>query len=220
VEAFRTQPRPPSGLTEIALFAEGLADSGDAEAAPYIRALAAASPAEADAATARLAFRRGRPAVAVDALVSAFTRYRSDPWPSQYAMSRALGLARQLAAAQPETAPPLYEALGTPFAVRALDDDRRLSRVLIARSGGLWDRCPAALAPLEQHLPWRPDLLRARAECYQRAGDPRATGASADLEEFVAAQPPPRVSPTRPGAGRETLPELSQARGSPGRGDP
>jgi spermidine synthase len=190
VEAFRHQPRPPSGLTEIALFAEGLADSGDAEAAPYIRALAAASPAEADAATARLAFRRGRPDVATDALVSAFTRYEADPWPSQYAMGRALGLARQLAAVHPEMAPRLSEALAPPFAVRALEEDRRLSRVLIARAGGLWDGCVAALAPLERHLPWRPDILRARAECYQRTGDRRAARAAAELEEFMAARPP------------------------------
>jgi spermidine synthase len=189
VETFRKQPRPPSGLTEIALFAEGLADAGDAEAAPYIRALAAASPAEADAATARLAFRRGLTVVAVDALVSAFTRYRSDPWPSQLAMGRALGLARQLTAVQPEVAARLDDALSEPFAVRALDEDRRLSRVLIARSGGHWDRCVAALAPLERSLPWRPDILRARAECYQRANDPRAAGASADLDAFVAAIP-------------------------------
>ena len=90
LETFRKQPRPPSGLTEIALFAEGLAEAGDAEAAPYIRALGAAYPAEADAAAARLAFRRGLPAVAVEALVSAFTRYRIDPWPSQFAMGRGL----------------------------------------------------------------------------------------------------------------------------------
>ena len=45
------------------------------------------------------------------------------------------------------------------------------------------------MTPLEEHLPWRPDILRARAECYRRAGDPRAARAAADLDEFLAAQP-------------------------------
>jgi hypothetical protein len=189
VESFRKQPLPPSGLIETALFAEGLAEAGDPEAAPYIRALGDFFPAEAEAATARLALRRGLPAVAAEAMVSALTRYRSDPWPSQFAMGRALGLTRQMAGAYPETAPALYEALGAPFAVRALEQDRRLSRVLVARSGGLWDLCRAALAPLEEHPLWRPDVLRARAECYQRTDDPRAARAAADLEQFLARQP-------------------------------
>jgi spermidine synthase len=187
VDTFRKQPRPPAGLVEIALFAEGLADRGDTDAAPYIRALGAAVPAEADAAAARLAYRRGRVDVAVDALVSAFTRYRGDPWPSQAAMGRGLALAREMAVAHPETAPHLYDALTLPFAVRALEQDRLFVRVLVARSGALWERCREALAPLEPHLPWRPDMLRARADCYQQAGDHRAKRAAADLQEFLEA---------------------------------
>jgi len=81
--------------------------------------------------------------------------------------------------------------------LRALEQDRRFSRVLVARSGGLWHVCREALAPLEAHLPWRPDILRARAECYQHANDPRAARASADLEEFLAAQPR-RPAPASP----------------------
>jgi spermidine synthase len=189
LDVFRTQPRPPTGLVETALFAEGLAERGDADAAPYIRALGAAVPAEADAATARLAYRRGRPDVAADALVSAFTRYRADPWPSQAAMGRALALAREMVAAHPATAIPLYDALSSPFAIRGVEQERRLSRVFVARSGGLWKECRDAVASLEPHVPWRPDILRTRAECYERTGDPRAAGAAADLQEFLAAEP-------------------------------
>jgi len=190
VDAFRKQPRPPAGLVETALFAEGLAERGDADAAPYIRALAAAVPAEADAATARLAYRRGSPEIAVDALVSAFTRYRTDPWPSQDAMGRGLALAREIAAAQPDTTRRLYEALTPPFSIRALEQQRRFARVLVARAGGLWKECTEASASLEAHVPWRPDMLRARAECYEHTGDARAGQAAHDLREFLAAETP------------------------------
>ncbi|PYQ40961.1 MAG: spermidine synthase [Acidobacteria bacterium] len=183
------------------LAAEGLAERGDTDAAPYIRALGAAVPAEADAAAARLAYRLGRLDVAVDALVSAFTRYRGDPWPSQVAMGRGLALAREIAAANPETAPRLYDALALPFSVRALEQDRLFLRVLVARSGGLWERCRDAMAPLEPHLPWRPDMLRARADCYQQAGDQRAKRAAADLQEFLEADPSAR-HPTTPAPAR------------------
>jgi len=188
VDAFRKQPRPPAGLVETALFAEGLAERGDPEAADYIRVLGASVPAEADAATARLAYRRGLPGVAADALVSAFTRYRTDPWPSQDAMARGLALSREIAAAHPPSASRLYEALTPPFAVRALEQQRRFARVLVARAGGLWKECAEASASLEAHLPWRPDMLRARAECYEQTGDPRAPEAARDVQEFLAAE--------------------------------
>ncbi|HEU0090707.1 MAG TPA: fused MFS/spermidine synthase [Vicinamibacteria bacterium] len=206
VDTFRKQPRPPSGLVEIALFAEGLAERGDTDAAPYIRALGAAVPAEADAAAARLAYRLGRVDVAVDALVSAFTRYRGDPWPSQAAMERGLALAREIAAANPETAPRLYDALALPFSVRALEQERLFLCVLVARSGGLWERCREAMAPLERHLPWRPDMLQARADCYEHAGDPRAKRAAADLQEYLEAD---RSAPPPSPAAVPTVPALS-----------
>jgi hypothetical protein len=198
VDAFRKQPRPPAGLVETAMFAEGLAERGDVEAGPYIRTLAAAVPAEADAATARLALRRGGPAIAADALVSAFTRYRADPWPNQEAMGRGLVLAREIAAAQPETASRLYEALTPPFSIRALEQQRRFARVLVARAGGLWKECAEASASLEAHVPWRPDMLRARAECYAHAGDARAGQAARDLQDYLAAEAAPSGPPPSP----------------------
>jgi hypothetical protein len=104
-------------------------------------------------------------------------------------MGRALALAREMVAAHPATAIPLYDALSSPFAIRGVEQERRLSRVFVARSGGLWKECRDAVASLEPHVPWRPDILRTRAECYERTGDPRAAGAAADLQEFLAAEP-------------------------------
>jgi hypothetical protein len=94
-----------------------------------------------------------------------------------------------MAAAHPETAPRLYEALSSPFSVRGVEQERRFSRAAVARSGLLWTECRDAMASLEPHVPWRPDILRARAECYERTGDPRAREAAADLQEFLAAEP-------------------------------
>jgi spermidine synthase len=195
LETFRRQPLPPTGLIETSLFAEALAEKGDLEATPYIEALGAAVAPEADAAAARLAYRRGRLDLALASLQSAFTRYRADPWPHQSPMSRALALAREMAAAHPATAPVLLDALARPFAVRALDQERQVSRVSIARAAGLWDRCRDALAPLEPFVPWSPDILRYRAECYEHTGDGRARRAAAERDEFLAAQPPPAAAP-------------------------
>jgi spermidine synthase len=201
LDTFRQQPRLPSGLVETALFAEGLAERGDLEASRYIRALGEAIPAEADAAAARLAYRRGRADLAVDTLLSAFTRYRSDPWPLQPPMGRALALAREIASREAAFAPRLFDVLAHPFAVRALDQERRISRVSIARSGGLWERCREAMDGLEPFVPWNPDVLRFRATCYGMTGDPRARRADADLAEFVRAQPrSDRTPPAAPSA--------------------
>jgi len=61
----------------------------------------------------------------------------------------------------------------------------------VARAGGLWKECTEASASLEAHVPWRPDMLRARAECYEHTGDARAGQAAHDLREFLAAETPP-----------------------------
>jgi len=62
------------------------------------------------------------------------------------------------------------------------------------------------VAPLEPHLPWRPDILRARAECFERAGDPRAKQAAADLQAFLGAEKPTLASPPAPITGPTGLP--------------
>jgi hypothetical protein len=174
----------PQGAVETTILAEALAEAGDQAAIPRIQALRAIDVVEAEAATARLALRLGRPELARDALVSAFTRYRTDPWPGQLAMAHALELAQELSKAQPNAAPALFEALSQPFAVAAVEEPRRLVRLALASQLG--DRyCRDALAPFEPHVPWRADVLRYRASCYQRTGDARARQAQADLEVFL-----------------------------------
>jgi len=182
----RSQPAPPEGMVETTLVAEGLADAGDPQAAEAIRALERFQPTEAAAATARLAFRMGQPELARNALVSAFVSYRSDPWPSQVAMAHALALAVELTVVDPQAAPALFDALGEPFAVAALEEPRSLVRLQIAGLAGLGRRCYEALLPFEPHVAWREDVLRMRVACYGELGDRRAAGARRDLQQFLA----------------------------------
>jgi spermidine synthase len=191
VRTFAGQPHPPQGAVETTLFAEGLAQAGDQGAIPYIQGLREVEPIEAEAATARLALRLGQPELARDALVSALVHYRAAPWPAQVGMLHALGLAEELAAARPDMVPALFEALGKPFAVAALEEPRRLARLNIASVGGVSNLCRDALADFEPHVPWRADLLRYRASCYERTRDPRARVARAELEEYLAREDNP-----------------------------
>jgi hypothetical protein len=186
VATFRGQPAPPEGAVETAIFAEGLADGGDPGASAYIRELQAIDASEAEAAAARLALRVGQPEIALGALVSAFTRYRSDPWPGQIPMSHALALAGELGAAHPEAAPLLRAALDEPFAVAALEEPRRLVRLNLAAADA--ERCRAALHAFEPHVPWRADFLRLRASCYEKTRDERSALARRELAEFEAAE--------------------------------
>ncbi len=180
---------PPEGGVEAALFAEGLAEAGDGRAVTHIQELRGLEATEAEAVTARLAYRLGQAELAQTALVSALLHYREDPWPSQVSMARALSLAEELAAAHPGMAPVLEEALARPFAVAALEEPRRLVRFRIAARLALSDRCREAVLGLEPFVPWRSDFLRFRAQCYAATRDPRARLAAAELEEFLRAEP-------------------------------
>jgi len=185
VKTFAGQPAPPEGAVEATLFAEGLAQDGDQAAVPFIQALRAVEPIEAEAATARLALRLGQAELARDALISAFVHYRTSPWPSQIGMAHALGLVEELAAAHAEMVPVLFDALRQPFAAAALEEPRRLVLLSLASRVRVPELCREALLPLEPHVPWRADLLKYRASCYQRTRDERASQAQAELQQYL-----------------------------------
>jgi spermidine synthase len=189
VRTFTAQPAPPEGAVDTALFAEGLADAGDPGAAAYIRALHDIDPTEAEAATARLALRLGQLPLARDALISAFVHYRSDPWPTQMSMSHALALAEELTRAHAEMVPLVFDALGEPFAVAAIEEPRRLVRLSVGSHSGTFYRCHEAIEPFEPHVPWRADVLQYRARCYEQTHDRRVFRARADLEEYKRRAP-------------------------------
>lgn len=180
---FREQPEPPQGLVETTVLAEGLAELGDPAAVEHIRVLREHQPTEAEAATARLALRVGNLELAVAALVSSLTRYRTDPWAGQVAMSHALGLADELTLTRGDLVPVVFEALSQPFSMRALEEPRRLFLLSVGSHGGQY-RCEEVLAPLEPHVPWRGDVLRYRARCYAKARDGKQEMSRADLQRF------------------------------------
>src|SRR6185503_11060662 len=150
----------------------------------HIQELRATSAVEAEAATARLALRLGQFDLARNALASALVRYRDDPWPSQIAMAHALSLSDELATAKPDALGVLFEALRQPFAVAALEEPRRLVLLNLAARVRSPDLCREALQALEPHVPWRADVLRYRASCYERQKDERAPLAREELQEF------------------------------------
>jgi len=122
---------------------------------------------------------------------SAFVAYREDPWPAQPSMRRALLLAEQVAAARPDLAPSLFEALSRPFAAGAMEQQRRFTRVTLVGVPGMEGRCREALGGLEPFVPWAEELLRRRVVCYGSEG-PLAARARAELEEFRRHKPGPR----------------------------
>ena len=110
-------------------------------------------------------------------------------------MSHALALADEMTLARPDLVPVFFEALAQPFAVAALEEPRRLIRLSVASHAGPSDRCREVLAPFEPYVPWRADVLKYRASCYERTLDARAADARAELEHFQRQEPARTPSP-------------------------
>jgi hypothetical protein len=185
---WRSQPRPPTEPLELIILGEAAAATGDPEAVELVRRLDDVAPIEAQVFRAELALCTGDVEAARRALQAAFERLRTDPWVQELVASRALSTAADLARTAPEQAPALEALLSEPFAVRVVDERRRMVRLEIARLVG--DRSAvAALEELEPDVPWQGELLAFRQELYERVGDPRAGRAARDLERFMADAP-------------------------------
>jgi len=183
------QNEGPTVPADTTMVAEILADIADPRALPYIEAVRSLHPAEAEALLALFAERVDQPQTAVTHLVSAFETYRDLPWTGRPVMRRALALALRLATQHPELAAALLDALAKPFAVRALDDERMLTRAAIGFTPGMEQRCAAALAELEPNVPWDRDLLAARVRCYSSVHHPLEARARAELNAFIRQAP-------------------------------
>ncbi len=57
-------------------------------------------------------------------------------------------------------------------------------RLSVASHAGFY-QCREALAPFEPHVPWRADILRYRAECYDHVHDARLVEARTDSARFA-----------------------------------
>jgi hypothetical protein len=186
---WKAQPREPRGPTELATFIAAYAEVGDESVAPLIDQLRALEPVEADVLLARLRLRQDRLAEATQAIIAAFTRYRTDPWAWPFLMSQTLETTKELAQRHPPSLPALRAALSEPFACYLMDEARQEVLLLMARNQPMDDDCAKVLEPLEPYFPWTIDLLQWRAQCYQRVAHPEAARAQAEAEEFFRAQP-------------------------------
>ncbi len=121
--------------------------------------------------------------------VKAFEGARTDPWIDGVALSSAIKGARACAEHQSGTAPRLEEALRQPFVLRRGDLERRRARLALgAMLPG--KACVPAFSEEEPSFPWSLSLLRLRLACYERAQDPRASTAAADVRTFMRGSPP------------------------------
>ena len=185
---------PPRDPTELAMLADLDADTGSDAALGYIEALRAVQPGEADAILAELRVRQERYEEAVTALELAFQQFRTDPWALPPFKQKALDLAGALAGRGPAAARRVFDALGAPLAVRALEDDRLIARATLTPAVDFKGLCRDAVGRLEPHVPWNQTFLSLRLDCYEATGDPRRDVARRELLDFLSREPLPLAS--------------------------
>ena len=83
----------------------------------------------------------------------------------------------------------MFDALRSPFAIRALEDERLATEANLTRLLDFNRLCHGAVTALEPHVPWSRSFLTLRLDCYRAVGDPRLGAAIRDLEEFEGAEP-------------------------------
>jgi hypothetical protein len=165
------------------------AETGSDHALPVIEQLRHYQPGEADAILATLRFRQGRFEDAAAALDTAFADFRANPWALNRFKERGVALASAIAVRRPDLAARMFDALKSPFAIRALEDERLATEANLTRLLDFNRQCHGAVTALEPHVPWSRSFLALRLDCYRAGGDPRLGAAIRDLEEFEAAEP-------------------------------
>lgn len=185
--AWKAWGKDPSGYYERRMVTEALAEAGeeqDAKAA--IDAWVNESPGEAHLFRARLLGRTHHGREAADELRLGLVAYRDDPWIDRTIVRRVFNVAATLAL-DPALMPTVLEALGTPFAVRAMEGIRLATRTKIVPVEDA--RCVEMFAALEPHVPWDETNLTRRRDCYRNHNAPLAAAADADLQRFFGNAP-------------------------------
>ncbi len=88
----------------------------------------------------------------------------------------------------------LFNALEEPFRIYAVNQERRGLQFQTARTlgaKGIGEPLYLMIRRTEEFPVWSAAYLALRAQVYKDFGDPLATRAFADLETFLAADPPP-----------------------------
>lgn len=187
----------PTSPGELSLVAEILADQGDDRAEPYVDALRALLPGEADLIKARLRWRQGRLDEAAQNLEVGLRFCRTDPWVQPTVLERSLGVLEQIVAADPQRyGERLRTLLEAPFSVHLANDLRRrillrVSQYMDLTSKGEWTI--AALLDLEPHVPWNASFLALREKTYREHSHPNAAQALRDLRAYQSAASPAEI---------------------------
>jgi len=196
LESWRHQSGGPTDLNELAMAADIGAEAGSETAIELIDRLRAWQPGEADTILAVLRYRQGRPDEAAAALRSGLARFDIDPWPIIGMKQKALTMAMALGSRYAALARPLYASVMTPFALKALDDQRLYTAARLSRIADFRGLCRGPIGALEPNMPWREDLLRLRADCYVVTDDARLQAAARDLEDYARGEAQPFVTGT------------------------
>ena len=170
------------------------ADAGTDAALPLIEQLRRYEPAEADTMLAALRVQQQRIDEAAAALEAVFIRLRADPWPLLRYKEKALDLANAVTLVDPTKAKRLYDALGEPFSIRAVDNDRLLMAADLSARFDFRGACRAPIGALEPNPPWTQSFLTLRRDCYRETNDRRLARAERDLDDFLASEPPHLVA--------------------------
>jgi spermidine synthase len=205
---WRAHSWPPVNTSELVMLGESLADAGSGAAAGYAEQLRPWQATDADAVLARLQFRQGKIDQSAAMLERVFLRSRTDPWPTVDVIGRSLDLAL-IVGRNHAYATRMFQALEKPFAAGQWEETRKFNRALIANEmEGCGPHTVKTLRDLEPWPPWRRDILNLRRDCYASAMlTSLAKRARRDLDDFIAAEPVPLMSPTQSPSGSSSGPK-------------
>jgi len=193
----------PESLLDHLMIGEALTKTKNPEAAEYVQALSEALPREARYLRALAAAQRNANEMAARDLETLFTELQTSPWLWEPILGKALKLADDLAAKDPQLNRRLLASLDQPFAAYAANYQRWKTTIRLANRLPDGERLPALRQIMEEREPWgvwEKDYLAMRAALYKEMNDPRADKALRDFKEFVANEPKPigAALPERP----------------------
>ncbi|HRF00247.1 MAG TPA: fused MFS/spermidine synthase [Pirellulaceae bacterium] len=182
---YEAAPHPVLFPDETAILALGYADLGREEAMIHLASLAKFQPSDAAAIEAYLRLRQGKGDEAADRLIDLFELLRDEPWGFTHATELIFTTLSSVCRERPSRIAELREALREPFAVRALDTQRR--EALWRLSALLGPEAMLEILPeFEPHVPWDETFLTARWDAYRASADAdAAVRAGRDLERFL-----------------------------------
>jgi len=184
----------PLNLLELEVIANVWASVGADEAPAWIERWKAVRSGDAEALRGRWHLRRKEWPQAAAAFTAAFTSWRTDPWAMPQTVVQALEDAAELGrtCGQPAIARQLFDALEQPFAVSLGLEQRRASRVELAKYTEENRVNPQLRIALDDYGPngvWQENFLRLRLRTYALLSDARMEQAALDCARFSAHEP-------------------------------